>query len=128
MLYFPEQLISVSKQFAAAQNHVFLMNNILKQQFFEIERQWDGTIAHEIIGHYEAFKSGKAFELYNLDDATYARNFALDEAQASIRAARFAPELTSVERMTLLRDAITRLKNADLRVKDVKNELYIQHR
>ena len=30
--------------------------------------------------------------------------------------------------MTLLRDAITRLKNADLRVKDVKNELYIQHR
>ncbi|WP_413405589.1 WXG100 family type VII secretion target [Paenibacillus amylolyticus] len=86
------------------------------------------TIAHEIIGHYEAFKSGKAFELYNLDDATYARNFALDEAQASIRAARFAPELTSVERMTLLRDAITRLKNADLRVKDVKNELYIQHR
>lgn len=86
------------------------------------------TIAHEIIGHYEAFKSGKAFELYNLDDATYARNFALDEAQASIRAARFAPELTSIERMTLLRDAITRLKNADLRVKDVKNELYIQHR
>lgn len=86
------------------------------------------TVAHEIIGHYEAFKSGRAFELYNLDDATYARNFALDEAQASIRAARFAPELTSVERMTLLRDAVTRLKNADLRVQDVKNELYIQHR
>jgi len=47
----------------------------------------------------------------------------LDEAQASIRAARFAPELTSVERMTLLRDAVTRLKNADHRVQDVKNEL-----
>ncbi|MCM3204105.1 WXG100 family type VII secretion target [Paenibacillus illinoisensis] len=86
------------------------------------------TVAHEIIGHYEAFKNGRAFELYNLDDNTYARNFALDEAQASIRAARFAPELNSVERITLLRDAITRLKNANLRVRDVKNELYIQHR
>lgn len=39
----PEQLISVSKQFAAAQNQVFQMNSILKQKLFEIERQWDGS-------------------------------------------------------------------------------------
>ncbi len=86
------------------------------------------TIAHEIVGHYDAYVNGKAFNLYDVDPATYARNFALDEAQASIRAARFAPDLTSAERMTLLRDAITRLKNGGLRIRDVKDELYIQNR
>ncbi|WP_257219446.1 hypothetical protein [Paenibacillus sp. LK1] len=96
----PEQLLSVSRQFEAAQSQVFQMKRL----------KAEGPLN------------------YNLDDATYARNFTLDEAQASIRAARFAPELASVERMTLLRDAVTRLKNADLRVQDVKNELYIQHK
>ncbi|WP_247681899.1 hypothetical protein [Paenibacillus sp. Marseille-P2973] len=86
------------------------------------------TIAHEIVGHYEAFANGKAFNLYDVDPVTYARNFALDEAQASIRAARFAPDLTSTERMTLLRDAITRLNNGGLRIRDVKDELFIQSR
>lgn len=86
------------------------------------------TIAHEIVGHYEAYANGKAFNLYDVDAATYTRNFALDEAQASIRAARFAPGLTSTDRMTLLRDAITRLNNGGLRVRDVKDELYIQSR
>ncbi|WP_238655355.1 hypothetical protein [Paenibacillus piscarius] len=86
------------------------------------------TIAHEIVGHYEAFANGKAFNLYDVDPVTYVRNFALDEAQASIRAARFAPDLTSTERMTLLRDAITRLNNAGLRIRDVKDELFIQSR
>ncbi|MEE4566705.1 WXG100 family type VII secretion target [Paenibacillus polymyxa] len=86
------------------------------------------TIAHEIVGHYEAYKAGKAFELYDVTPDTFKRNFALDEAQASIRAARFAPDLTSIERMTLLRDAITRLKSADLRIRDVKGELYIEER
>ncbi|ASR49360.1 hypothetical protein B4V02_22955 [Paenibacillus kribbensis] len=59
-------------------------------------------------------------------DGSFKRNFALDEAQASIRAARFAPDLASIERMTLLRDAITRLKSADLRIRDVKGVLYIE--
>ncbi|WNS41213.1 hypothetical protein [Paenibacillus sp. MMS20-IR301] len=86
------------------------------------------TIAHEIVGHYEAYVNGKAFNLYDVDPATYARNFALDEAQASIRAARFAPDLLSTERMTLLRDAITRLKNGGLRIRDVKDKLYIENR
>jgi len=88
----------------------------------------NATIAHEIVGHYEAYANGRAFNLYDVDPATYARNFALDEAQASIRAARFAPDLTSTERMTLLRDAITRLKNGGLRIRDVKDELFIQSR
>ena len=39
----PEQLSSVSKQFAIAQSQVFQMNSILKQHLFEIERQWDGS-------------------------------------------------------------------------------------
>lgn len=51
-----------------------------------------------------------------------------DEAQASIRAARFAPELTSTERMTLLRDAITRLHNGGLKWRDVKDQLYVNER
>lgn len=38
----PEQLSSVSKQFAVAQSQVFQMNSILKQHLFEIERHWDG--------------------------------------------------------------------------------------
>ncbi|PYE47257.1 WXG100 family type VII secretion target [Paenibacillus barcinonensis] len=86
------------------------------------------TIAHEIVGHYEAYLNGRAFKLYDVDSATYSRNFALDEAQASIRAARFAPDLTSTERLTLLRDAITRLKNSGLRIREVKDELFIQSR
>ncbi|MEN1990758.1 WXG100 family type VII secretion target [Paenibacillus hubeiensis] len=86
------------------------------------------TLAHEIIGHYEAANAGRAFPLYNLPPEVLKRNFALDEAQASIRAARFAPELSSTERYALLRDAIVRLHNADLRVKDVKSELFIDQR
>ena len=39
----PEQLLSVSKQFTAAQSQVSQMNHILKQQLFEIERQWNGS-------------------------------------------------------------------------------------
>ncbi|MFS0870932.1 WXG100 family type VII secretion target [Paenibacillus xylanilyticus] len=39
----PDQLLSVSKQFAVAQSQVFQMNSILKQHLFEIERQWDGS-------------------------------------------------------------------------------------
>lgn len=55
----------------------------------------------------------------------------LEEAQASIRAARFAPDLTSTERFTLLRDGITRLQNAPggpVRIRDVKSSLYIWNR
>ncbi|WP_208643794.1 hypothetical protein [Paenibacillus barcinonensis] len=56
------------------------------------------------------------------------RNYGLDEAQAGIRVARFAPELHSTERYVLLRDAIVRLHNPDVRVRDVKGELFIDQR
>lgn len=55
-------------------------------------------------------------------------NNALDEAQASIRAARFVPNLTSSERYTLLRDAVNRLKNENLKINDVRNSLDILER
>jgi hypothetical protein len=50
----------------------------------------------------------------------------LEEAQASIRAARFAPKLTSIERLTLIRDAVERLHKAGLSVADVRNKLWIE--
>lgn len=56
------------------------------------------------------------------------RNYALDEAQESIRVARFEPELHSIERYALMRDAMFRLHNADLRVRDVKGEIFIDQR
>ena len=52
-------------------------------------------------------------------------NIALDEAQASIRAARFAPELDPIERYTLLRDAIARLKRQNLNIRKVCHLLFI---
>ncbi|URZ03827.1 hypothetical protein [Clostridium felsineum] len=90
-----------------------------------------GTIAHEIVGHYETALKGTSFEQFDIIDRMPVRNVyntALDEAQASIRAARFAPELTSSERYTLLRDGISRLKKANLNVRDVKDLLDIKQR
>ncbi|WP_250930802.1 hypothetical protein [Clostridium felsineum] len=55
-------------------------------------------------------------------------NTALDEAQASIRVARFTSNLTSSERYTLLRDAVNRLKNGNLKINDVRNSLDILER
>ncbi len=52
----------------------------------------------------------------------------LEEAQASIRAARFAPSLSSTERYTLLRDGITRLYKAHIKIRQVKNILHINNR
>lgn len=39
----PEQLLAVSRQFEAAQNQIYQMNNNLKQRMSEIERAWDGS-------------------------------------------------------------------------------------
>jgi YD repeat-containing protein len=80
----------------------------------------NGTLAHEIVGHREAAMAGRTQDLVFLE-----------EAQASIRAARFAPDLTSTERFTLLRDGITRLQRAPegpVRIGDVKSLLYIERR
>jgi len=73
-----------------------------------------GAVAHEIVGHREAEIAGKTQE-----------NPVLEEAQASIRAARFAPSLSSKERVTLLRDALERLHKAGYKIRQVKNELWI---
>lgn len=76
-----------------------------------------GAIAHEIIGHREAFKNG-----WQQADSV------LDEIQASIRAARFAPDLTDTERYVLLRDAAERAKGAGYKLKDVQTMLNISER
>jgi len=76
-----------------------------------------GVIAHEVIGHREANLQGRS---------QLTRE--LEEAQASIRAARFAPGLNRAERMILIRDAIDRLKNKGLSLRSVKNKLFIRER
>lgn len=78
---------------------------------------WKGSIAHELVGHREAALVGQT-----------QSQLPLEEAQASIRAARFAPSLTSTERYTLLRDAITRLNQARLKIRQVKHLLQINQR
>jgi hypothetical protein len=75
------------------------------------------ALAHEIIGHRETVKRGTAFD-----------DLILDEVQASIRAARFTPDLSSQERYTLLRDAIERLRKDGRKIRDVKLLLDIQER
>ena len=52
-------------------------------------------------------------------------NDLLEEVQASIRGARFAPQLTLTERITLIRDALERFKKAGLSIKTVKKQLWI---
>ncbi len=76
-----------------------------------------GALAHEIVGHREAALAGRTNP-----------NLILEEAQASIRAARFGPELSLTERVTLLRDAVTRLRREGIKVKDVKDQLFINER
>jgi len=77
-----------------------------------------GAVAHEVIGHREADLKGRSI----------SENEPLDEAQASIRAARFAPNLSCNERGDLIRDAIMRLKNAGTTIRAVKNQLFIGER
>jgi hypothetical protein len=76
-----------------------------------------GGIAHEIVGHREA-------ELRGRTQSTKP----MEEAQASIRAARFAPDLSRSERIDLIRDGINRLHNANLSLRDVKGILFINGR
>jgi hypothetical protein len=73
-----------------------------------------GALAHEIYGHRAAALAGMTHS-----------DPLLEEVQASIRAARYAPGLTSTERVTLLRDAIARLSNAGIKIRDVKEGLWI---
>jgi hypothetical protein len=74
-----------------------------------------GATAHEVVGH-------RAAELA----ARTQTEEVLEEAQASIRAGRFAPGLTRAERFTLLRDAVTRLSENGYRIRDVRSQLWIR--
>jgi len=78
---------------------------------------WKSSNAHELIGHREAALAGKT----QSEDP-------LEEAQASIRAARLAPYLSSTERCTLLRDSITRLYKTHIRIRQVKSIRFIKSR
>ena len=83
-----------------------------------------GSLAHEWIGHRAAELAHRAFDRGSIS-SPLLDNIALDEAQASIRAARFAPALTPIERYTLLRDAISRLKSRSLSIRFVRHLLFI---
>jgi len=76
-----------------------------------------GAIAHEIVGHREANMKGLSQE-----------NSLLEEAQASIRAARFAPGLGRRERVDLIKDGLCRLKKLGVSIREVKDVLHINER
>jgi len=78
---------------------------------------WKGSIAHELIGHREASLKG-----WTQSDKLF------EEAQASIRAARFAFDLSEPERITLLRDAVYRLNKNGYSISEVRELLNIKER
>ena len=75
------------------------------------------AIAHEIVGHRDAALKN----MTNPDDL-------LEEVQASIRAARFAPDLNYTERMDLIKDAVMRLKKNNIKLKNIRDKIYINER
>ena len=76
-----------------------------------------GAIAHEIVGHYEAW-------LGNFE----CENSFIDEAQASIRAARFANGLIKSERIILIKDGLNRLNSANIKLHDARKYMNIEKR
>ena len=77
---------------------------------------WKSAVGHEIIGHREAALKG----WIQCDNV-------LEEVQASIRTARFTPDLSIIERITLLRDAVSRLPKG-IKIRDIKDILNISER
>lgn len=75
---------------------------------------YKGAIAHEIVGHYEAW----------IGDFECDNNY-IDEAQASIRAARFAIGLNKEERIVLIRDGLNRLKKGNIKLSDARKYMKI---
>lgn len=78
---------------------------------------WKGAVAHEIVGHREAKLKG-----HTLPDRV------LEDVQASIRAAKFAPGLTNAERVMLVRDAVFRLSKRGRSLRKIKHLLHIKER
>lgn len=77
------------------------------------------AIAHEIVGHREASFRGRTH---------FPKGDFRDEAQASIRAARFAPDLTNEDRYLLIKDALDRIHHQGYKLRDVKHLLDISER
>jgi putative NADPH-quinone reductase len=65
------------------------------------------TIAHEVYGHRHSRVAGKV----------HPEDWA-EEAQASLRAAKFAPGLTDADRQMLVQDAMERAKKAGKKLTD----------
>lgn len=93
----------------------------------------NGALAHEIVGHREADRAGfsqtQSYETYSgmpeeQRSRTQALDTARDEAQASLRAAKFAPGLSNRERKTLFQDAMGRLAPQGMGVDDVPRLVY----
>lgn len=76
-----------------------------------------GAIAHEIIGHYDAWIG--SFE---------CENIYIDEAQASIRAARFANGLSKKERIILIKDGLYRLRKGHIPLTEARKYMNIETR
>lgn len=77
----------------------------------------NGCMAHEVVGHYEAWLKG-----------TTQKDYYLEEAQASFRASLFGVDLTDEERQTLFEDALDRLKKGKHNLEDVLGILDIWER
>lgn len=94
-----------------------------------------GAIAHEIVGHRESTLAGRApvsqsYEEWSmLPPDQKLRLRTLDEVEASLRAAKFAPGLSKRERKILFQDAEERLAKLGLTVDDVPDlNLYLHER
>lgn len=94
-----------------------------------------GAIAHELVGHRESTLAGRAmrpqdYETWsNLSPEEQLRLVNLDEAQASLRAAKFAPGLTNRERKILFKDAEERLAKICLTADDIPDiDFYLHER
>ena len=83
---------------------------------------YKAAVAHEIVGHREAYLQG-----WSQPEGYHLPSTLMEEIQASIRAARFAPGLLRSERIQLLRDAVERLPHA-ARMRDIKSRLHIMSR
>lgn len=140
-LGFPEEQITLVHEDGTTPtgilgDHLFINNDALPTKTLSNNPNdlisGKGTIAHEVVGHYETVIKGTAKSLGEYDDAgkwiSNSRNIALDEAQASIRAARFAPELSYEERSILIKDALQRLAHEGLKINDVRHLLDITER
>lgn len=77
----------------------------------------DGCMAHEVVGHYEAWKKG-----------TTQSSFYLEEAQACLRAAKFGIGITEEDRSSLFDAALEHLKDGKIDYDSVKHLLDIWER